>query len=388
VQPFRLPLVLLFAFALGGCASLGGSVPGEEKVYIGDISKLPQVVLPGARMQDARAVAMAAARTKGWEITTADANRLLLERPLPPDLPQAQALGSALAPPRMQVETGIVERGDGAIVALQAFVLTNPGTPDEKRIEYTSEYENQLLISLSSLSSAWIAARDKVRADVPVLAEFEGEADTETSAGGNLGDVATTVTADGVDATGGSATAQAADATAAADVASEASEPWRAPSRATVPATTTPATTIQAAATPAPRPARPTPQRTAAVTTAQTNTTAGAPTAASGVVAPTIEAPRSPTTAAEAAASPPPAAPITPAGSAGDNSMLVLNQGTRKGLWAYYAEDFARLRGCALGERGATLIQETGGFEVHEVQCVGSNNLLVKCRGGVCEPMR
>jgi hypothetical protein len=68
--------------------------------------------------------------------------------------------------------------------------------------------------------------------------------------------------------------------------------------------------------------------------------------------------------------------------------MLVLNQGARKGLWAYYAEDFARLRGCALGERGAMLLQETDGFEVHEVQGVGSSNQLVKCRGGVCEPMR
>ncbi|WP_462331170.1 hypothetical protein, partial [Thiohalocapsa halophila] len=195
------PLIsLLLALAVAGCASLGSSVPGEEKVYIGDISNLPQVKLPGATMQDARSVAMAAARTKGWDIIAADANRLTLERPLPPGSPQAQALGSVLAPPRIQVQTDIVERGDGTVVALQAFVLTNPGTPEEKRIDYTSDYESQLLISLSSLTSAWLAARDKLRSEVPVLAATETDADADTTAGTDLGDVAATVGAGGGDA--------------------------------------------------------------------------------------------------------------------------------------------------------------------------------------------
>ena len=68
--------------------------------------------------------------------------------------------------------------------------------------------------------------------------------------------------------------------------------------------------------------------------------------------------------------------------------MMVLNASGRKGLWAYYAEDYARLRGCAIGDRGATLLQETSAFELHEVACVGADNMLVKCQGGVCEGVR
>jgi len=382
VTSIRIPFLLLLALTVVGCASVGGgSVPGEAKVSIGNISNLPQVALPGASMQDARSVAMAAARTRGWDIVAADANQLLLERPLPPELPQAQALGSALAPPRMQVETNIAERGDGSIVALRAFVLTNPGTPEEKRLDYTSEYENQLLISLSSLSSAWIAARDKLRAEVPVLAEREGGGDTEADTGADLGDVAQTVSADGAAAADASTTAQEAPAAtprvAAAPTATRSAAPSSSAPPPAIRSTTTQSVTTGPVTT-QPRSAQPA-------------TSAGAA-SGSALVAPTIEAPRSPTTAAEAAApaprTPAPVAPTVAADSGAPNAMLALNQGSRKGLWAYYAEDFARLRGCALGDRGAMLLQETNGFEIHEVQCVGSSNLLVKCRGGVCEPMR
>jgi hypothetical protein len=70
------------------------------------------------------------------------------------------------------------------------------------------------------------------------------------------------------------------------------------------------------------------------------------------------------------------------------NDMLVLNTSARKGLWAYYAEDYARLRGCAVGDLGAVLLQETADYELHEVHCDGSENILLKCRGGLCTPMR
>jgi hypothetical protein len=182
--------ILLF---VAGCASTGGDA-GAGRVSIGSIAGLPQVQLPGATMAEARSVAMAAALTKGWDITAADANRLLLERPLAPNAPQAAALNSPLAPPRMQVETDIVERSDGAIVALRAFVLTNPGTNDARRLDYTKDYESQLLISLSSLSSAWLAARDKVKSEVPALAAAP-DIDDAPVGSGDLGDVAETVDA-------------------------------------------------------------------------------------------------------------------------------------------------------------------------------------------------
>jgi hypothetical protein len=85
----------------------------------------------------------------------------------------------------MEIETDLVERSDGTIVALQAFVITNPGTADEKRIDYTSDYESQLLISLSSLQSAWLEGRNKITSTVPIpsadeVAEQEASQDSPT----------------------------------------------------------------------------------------------------------------------------------------------------------------------------------------------------------------
>jgi hypothetical protein len=34
------------------------------------------------------------------------------------------------------------------------------------------------------------------------------------------------------------------------------------------------------------------------------------------------------------------------------------------------------------------LLREQDGFEVHEIECTGASNILVQCRGGVCEPLR
>lgn len=346
--------LLLLILALAGCAGLDRAVPDGEQVYADDLADLPRVSLPGARLQEARSVAMAAARTKGWTILTADANRLVLERQLPPDAPQAQALGSVLAPPRIQVVTDIAERGDGTVVALRAFVLSNPGTPEERRIDYTADYESQLLISLSSLTSAWIAARDKLRSQVPVLATTEADA-TDTDAVGDLGDAATTVSAGTAQAPAVAAADAQGNTAAALTSAPEAVDARAWSGRASPDAGQTTAPAIDDWRSGDARGA-----------TAQR--------AATGVDG--------------AVAGPSPIAPTAPADSGAPNEMLVLNRQGRKGLWAYYAEDFARLRGCTLGGRGAVLLQETDGFEVHEVACVGRSNLLVKCRGGVCEPMR
>ncbi|MCF7992674.1 MAG: hypothetical protein K9M02_19700, partial [Thiohalocapsa sp.] len=70
------------------------------------------------------------------------------------------------------------------------------------------------------------------------------------------------------------------------------------------------------------------------------------------------------------------------------NDMLVLSQSTRKGLWAYYAEDYAREQGCRVGDRGAVLLQETVEYELHEVECIDAPNRLLRCQGGVCRAMR
>jgi hypothetical protein len=49
------------------------------------------------------------------------------------------------------------------------------------------------------------------------------------------------------------------------------------------------------------------------------------------------------------------------------------------GVWAYHAEELAAARGCVLSDRGAVLVGETEGSELHEVHCQGSERMLVRC---------
>ena len=64
--------------------------------------------------------------------------------------------------------------------------------------------------------------------------------------------------------------------------------------------------------------------------------------------------------------------------------MLTLSPPGRTGVWAYYAEQYARLRGCEIDETGAQLIENRADGEVHKVSCVGSASYLLRCQNGVC----
>lgn len=326
---------LLAMVLIGGCATVPGGVP------LGDLSGLPQTTLPGARLEHARSVAMASARSKGWEIVSAAPNQVILQRELPADAPQAVALGytPGSPAPRVQVETDMVERRDGTLVALRSFIITDPGTAEARKIDYTESYESELLLSLSSLQSAWLATRDQVTSTVPIPTQAE----EETAA---LDDELTPAEAAFAEGAG----------EAVADPSLAATPPAAMPPIASAAAAPAPALAPSAVAAPVPAASpAPLPQQS----------TASAP--------------------AAGAALPPAPAPATPAQR---NEMLVLNSGARKGLWAYYAEDYARLRGCVLGEQGAVLLQETSAYELHEVHCDGRDNYLLRCQGGVCTPMR
>ena len=68
--------------------------------------------------------------------------------------------------------------------------------------------------------------------------------------------------------------------------------------------------------------------------------------------------------------------------------MLTLQQPQGTGVWAYYAEHYARIRGCSLAGEGAVLVEETKAYEVHRVYCEGGTTFLVKCNAGTCRGMR
>lgn len=344
------------ALALAGCG--GMSMQRGQTVAIGNISNLPQTLLNGAELEHARSVAMGTARSKGWTIKEAAANQLLLERGLSSDSPQAAALaaGNLVTPPKIQVETNLAERRDGTIVALRAFMVTNPGTSDEQRIDYTSDFENELLISLSSLQSAWIQNRARVTSVVPLPSELDAEQQDVSRDGGAEAEALPVGTA-----------VAAAESAPVAEMS-------------TAPVENPPAAAVSPVAGTSPD-TSPSPGARASQVAQATPTPAADTTPIARTQLPPPSSGGLPETAR-------PAAPATGVAAVPRNDMLVLNESTRKGLWSYYAEDYARLRGCAIGDRGAMLLQETPTFELHEVECVGAANVMVKCQGGVCEPMR
>jgi len=339
-------LFVLIVLTLGGCATQPSTT---GTVSIGNISKLPQTTLSGADLDDARSIAMGTARSKGWDIKNVEGNQVLLERPVATNSPQAGALRtqSSLAPPQLQVETNLAKRSDGTVVALRAFVVTNPGTKEEKRIDYTNDYQNDLLSSLNSLQASWAAGRSKVTSVVPIPNKEEIAEQNQP---------------------------QNQFSPAPPSAESLAAAPSSAPMPVPTPTPTTAAQPVAARTAPVPE---------AAAAPAPVVSPAPAPASdtSSAVVSRGLAAPG-------AAAAPSTLPQLGTSQIADRNDMLVLNNTGGKGLWSYYAEDYARLRGCDIGDRGATLLRQTATFELLEVQCVGRDNMLLKCQGGVCEPIQ
>ena len=323
----RLPILVLgLGLLLTGCASQPGPV------HL-DADNRPQVRLPDGEIDLARALAMGMARSNGWDIVAAEPRRLLLERRLPPDSPQAAALSAGAGSDdaaRIQVQADLSQAGSDVLVALSAFAVAGAGTEEERRIDYTDDYQDALLLSLDRLSGAWIQNRGKIASQIPLPPQGEVALAAETegpASGAERWAEETAVAIDGSDA--------------APDSAQEA----------------------EAAAPPGGDRAASAPGSGAA----------GGPAAAAGD---------------SGAPMPQPIAPSEPPLTVAQNEMLVLDAGARKGLWAYYAEDEARSRGCELGERGAVLLQQADTFELHEVECRGGPNMLLRCQGGVCSDMR
>jgi hypothetical protein len=67
--------------------------------------------------------------------------------------------------------------------------------------------------------------------------------------------------------------------------------------------------------------------------------------------------------------------------------MLALNRQTEPGIWAYYAEHYAKIRGCEVSGKGAVLEQKLPEYELHRVYCENGATFLVKCNAGTCRGM-
>ena len=335
------PVLICIAAALAGCASGGG-------MSSIDVGNRPTTLLVGAEPFYARSLAMGSAKSKGWRLLQTNDKEILLERDLDSTSPQAVALGlqDLGQPHKLRVRSQFSPRADGVLVVLDASIVANPGSKEEKRVNVTDEYRADLERSLSSLNRAWLANRDKITSPIPLPDEAPEDEPSKAP------DVSQTV-------------AEATATPASPAPASIAPAPVTAAAVATPPA-------IE----PTPRPASPTGTGGAPIQSVQLNADS-TPTSPSLPPAPT------PTDAL-------PATPSTGSASptAVENEMLVLAPGNDKGIWSYYAEQYASLRGCRVGERGAVLMQKTPDFEVHEVFCDGTNNYLLRCQGGICRSLR
>ncbi len=308
--------LLCASLLVAGCASQPARTSGGISGFSG-----PQIVLPGGEVEDARLLAMGMARSKGWTIAEADANRLLLKRKLPKNSPQAQMLSpqGVLTPPTLQVETRLWGRGSDVIAGLSSYLIANPGTEQERRIDYTADYQDQLMISLNALASAWLENRTRIASEIPL------PPDSDTVVIADAGPIPQPDTA-----------AESAQEPSQ-EVSQEPSQepPLEAPSTPTIPAIDT------------------------------------TPSAATVVASPTPQ----PTTMAQQP---------SPTGDPNEMLVLDTTATSPRGLWTFYAEASARERGCEPNERGAVMLRSNQDSELYEIQCTNGSRQILSCQGGIC----
>ena len=342
---------------LGGCAG----TPSRDNAYW-DSGDRPQTVIPGAVRSDVKGLAMGAARSKGWAIVRSSDELVVMQRPLDPASPSAAALGASgsVIPPMIEVTSAFVEQPDGVKVALGAELVTQaPGEKAPKRTDYTETYRDALNLSLESLRANWDANRQRLATAIPPLPDkSEGAPPPGSTAAGNP-------------LTQTWAEAAAADDATQPAPASEPAEPTRPVAPPVAPETRVqPPPAVESATRP---PTQPTAPRTA-----------------SGP-APVVDGSRTLSERQGVAPAPPPATslppmlpPAEPEQVPPGENMLTLSEASGTGTWAYYAEQYARLRGCNVTDQGAQLIESRADGEIHKVACSGADSFLLKCQNGVC----
>lgn len=336
---------------LSGCAGLPGGASWE-------VGNRPQMLMPGGIRNEVRGIAMGSARSKGWSIVESTDDRVVMQRPLDPASPMAVALGAGASsiPPVIEVNALFVEQSDGVNVALGADLVSQPpGEKSPKRTDVTENYRAELTQSLESLRSTWSANRQLVATATPPImtqAQRTSEGAPEESSGKPANSAVT--------AWGESARENEPNAPAPTE-ARAAPEPIAEP--VTRPA---PAPSVAASQAPAPTP----PPAPGPAPVVEGSRAMGS-------------APAAPQPVQSSILPPVPAEPVQ-----SSNDMLTLSQASGTGTWAYYAEQYARLRGCNVTDQGAILVETRSDGEIHKVPCLDSDSFLLKCSDGVCRGLQ
>jgi hypothetical protein len=347
---------------LGGCASN----PSQD-VANWDIGSRPQTVISGANVPELKGLAMGSAQSKGWTIVRSSSNMIVMQRQLDPSSPSAAALGLAGtgASGTIEVTSAFIEQPDGVKVGLGAELVSQSSSGQGgKRVDYTETYRDSLVQSLDSLKATWAANHHRIANAMPPL---PGPSESAPAPGS------------------GEANANPMVKAWSEAVTSDSKPSSQTSSGPTTIEQPTASSTRRAAETEPPAPAPET--QTWRAPAAPARSVPAEPAASSGG-APVVDGGGSLSASAGATSAVGPRRSEPPEPVATENNMLALGQSSGAGAWAYYAEQYARLRGCQVSEQGSTLIESRSDGEVHKVSCIGSDSFLLKCQNGVCRSLQ
>lgn len=427
---------------LEGCAGNPTRGPESAAAERVDISRLPQLDVPGASSAELRSLAMGLARSKGWDVVKSPKDQVIAQHPLEPEalaalVPNAddqQMRGAVL-----EVTSYFVDQSSGTQVASRA-ALVAPGTREKgpRRIDCTEQYQATLMESLASLRDAWPRARSKIAHATPPTegwkdawaetnkpAVADAPAATPSSA---FGEAVAARATPAPSAFGQDTYSDGSDGSDAADTGPTDSAPVPTPRVAqTQPATTRPAEPRRAGAAPVvdassggpgtrptPRPATPQPTRIPSSAnmmqlppsaSVRQGAASGKAAAATSVATASTKKPTTVTTAqtktattATATKTATPTKPTgtpakpqtatvakTPAKTTTPQAKTAAATAKPKAQWSASAEQFARKRGCKVSAKGGELIDARRDGEVHKINCTGSDSVLVKCQNGTCK---
>ncbi|NKN33680.1 hypothetical protein [Marichromatium bheemlicum] len=163
-------VIPLTAWLLGGCATT--PEPPPQSLIPDDLSGLPQIQLAARERDQVRALAMGAARSKGWRIVHSDPERLLLERPVHPDSALARALAPEQLPTGSRLEVASYFIGEGAqvrVASAASLIRPRPDQADPERLDVTARLQPMLAQSLSALEQNWQTHHHRLATAAPPL---------------------------------------------------------------------------------------------------------------------------------------------------------------------------------------------------------------------------
>jgi len=149
---YPLPVLIAVVTLVSGC--------GTTKLpdLVAPKENRPWVFLVGAKVQEAKSLAMGAAVTKGWKIADASGDKLLVRRPL--SITTAQAItGEPVATAAIEVKTDFDKRRTGVNVIVATTIVADKLTEKREkstvRVDVTENYKEALNRSLSALRQSW-----------------------------------------------------------------------------------------------------------------------------------------------------------------------------------------------------------------------------------------